>query len=114
MLKSMMNSSGLWTLPESVRAAWVVDGCGYLVPDPVAKGLRLMAKDYFETKLEAFRSQNISNETLQAIGQNMARIAINRDGRFEIPLSMLEFAKIESCISFVPIDNGFLLQATIA
>ena len=114
MLKSMMNSSGLWTLPESVRAAWVVAGCGYLVPDPAARGLRLLEKDYFDTKLEALRSQNISNETLQAIGQNMARVAIDSDGRFEIPLPMLEFAKIKACILFIPIDNGFLLQAIVA
>ena len=101
-------------LPKAVRESWVADGFAYLVPDTVSGGLRLLTKAYVETRLDAAKSENIPMEMFRVLAKNMVRIAIDQDGRFEVPLQMLEFSKVASCVVIEPIEHGLLIRAESA
>ena len=113
-MKSHIDKECRLILPKAVRESWVADGFAYLVPETVSGGLRLLTKVYIETRLDAARSENILMEMFQVLAKNMVRIAIDQGGRFEIPLQMLKFAKIVSCVTLEPIEHGLLIRADSA
>lgn len=110
-MKSQIDKECRIVLPKTVRGSWVADGFAYLVPETVSGGLRLLTKAYVESRLDAARTENIPTEMLRVLAKNMVRIAIDHDGRFEVPLQMLKFAKVASCVAIEPIEHGLLIRA---
>lgn len=113
-MKSQIDKQSRLVLPKTIRESWVADGFAYLVPEVVSGGLRLLTESYVESRLDAARSENTPMEMFRVLAKNMVRIAIDQDGRFEVPLQMLEFAKVVSCVVIEPIEHGLLIRAESA